>query len=370
MLLFPVMSIVKRDKSMNKLYTLAEAIKITNVSRKLMHKLIEKKFVIPEYLAGQLFFSESEINKLKAMVEENKANPDTSKNNNMLHEFPSSSDFFPRDGRLLEETNDILFKLQILKNLSTQAHLVLYKNTINPSKFLYIIEENKITYTPISLDKTTVHNIYSTKSEHTKIEVLDICCKGVAHKKMRNFLAKYFYGSHSSCMKPCTFSPSMIVDKFPIQTPLLVKVATSITNLLSIIINRKKTFYEQQREQKAIFEQKSERETIYVMESSKIYVDLSYIRSKLSLPILELDDSRFSEALKNSFASINLDLFKRKMNEIKYDAICPIHGPVKVVVGGIISPAWTWKALCGRHWEFLLCPHCFFTFNTSLIRMN
>ncbi len=55
---------------MSKLYTRAEAIKIANISRKLMHKLIEKQFVIPEHLAGQLFFSESEINKLKAMIEE------------------------------------------------------------------------------------------------------------------------------------------------------------------------------------------------------------------------------------------------------------------------------------------------------------
>jgi len=347
---------------MSKLYTRAEAIKIANISRKLMHKLIEKQFVIPEHIAGQLFFSESEINKLKAMVEENKLKPDTSKSDKMLHEFSSSSDFFPRDGRLLEETNDILFQLQVLKNLSIQTNLVLYQNMINPSKFLYVIEENQINYMPISHDKITVDKIYSIKSKYAKIEVQDICCKGVTYKKMRNFLAGYFYGSHSASM-----NNAGITDEFN----LLFKVVNNINSFLSKILRKREAAYEQQNESEDIFENKNERETVYIVNwLRKNYIDRSYIINKLSLPLLGLDDRVFSETLINSFNSIDLELLKIKMEKIKYDAVCPIHGPVKVVVGGIISPAWTWKALCGRHWEFLLCPHCFFTFSQRLICMN
>lgn len=347
---------------MSKLYTQAEAIKIANISRKLMHKLIEKQFVIPEHIAGQLFFSESEINKLKAIVEGNKLKPDTSKSGKMLHEFSSSSDFFPRDGRLLEETNDIFFQLQVLKNLSTQTHLVLYKNMINPSKFLYVIEENQITYSPISLDKITVDKIYSIKSKYAKIEVQDICFNGVKYKKMRNFLAGYFYGSHSSSMKNAGTT-----DRFP----LLLKVVNSINIFLSKILRKRGATYEQQNESEDIFEHKNERETVYIIKwLRKTHIDRSYIINKLSLPLLGLDDPVFSEALKHSVNSINLELLKIKMKKIKHDAVCPIHGPVKIVVGGIISPAWTWKALCGRHWEFLLCPHCFFNFSQRLISMN
>ncbi len=348
---------------MSKLYTLAEATKIANISRKLMHKLIEKQFVIPEHLAGQLFFSESEINKLKAMIEENKLKPDTSKSDKMLHEFSSISDFFPRDDRLLEETNDILFQLQVLKNLSTQAHLVLYQNMINPSKFLYVIEENQITYTPIGLDKTTVDNIYLIKSKRTKIEVQDICCEAMHKKGMRNFLAGYFYRSHASSMNNADTT-----DRFP----LLFKVVNSINSFLSKVLRKKKNADEQQNESENIFEYENQRATVYIIKwwLRKVYIDRSYVRNKLLLPLLGLDDHIFSEALKKSLNSIDLELLKRKMKKYRYDAVCPIHGPIKVVVGGMISPPWTWKYLCGRHWEFLLCPHCFFTFNQNLIRMN
>ena len=99
-----------------------------------------------------------------------------------------------------------------------RQHLVLYQNMINPSKFLYVIEANQIIYTPIGLDKTTVDNIYLIKSKRTKIEVQDICCEAMHKKGMRNFLARYFYGSHSSSMNNADTT-----DRFP----LLFKVVNS-----------------------------------------------------------------------------------------------------------------------------------------------
>lgn len=317
---------------MSKLYTRVEATIIANISKKLMHELIEKQIIIPEHIDGQLFFSESETNKLKALVEENKLKPDTSKIDKMLRQFSSSSDVFPRDGELLEETYDILFQLQVLKNLSTKTHLVLYKNMINPSKFLYVIEENQVTYTPIGLDKITVDKIYLIKSKYAKIEVQDICRKGTVCKQMRNFLAEYFYGNNTA-MKEQSLSK----------------------------LNKNNT--ERQYEK--------ERETVYIINQlDNTYIDHLYIKNKLSLPLLKLNDHVFSEALNHAIDSIDLELLKIKMRKKNYNAVCPIHGPVWVVIGGIISPTWTWAQLFGRHWEFSLCPHCFFTFSQRLIAMS
>lgn len=332
-----------------------------------MQKFIKKQIVNPEHRAGQLFLSENEINKLKEMIKENETEPDTNPSDDMLNAFPSSSDFFPRDGKALGETNDILFELQILDNLSEQAKLILYQNMINPSKLIYIISKNTINYTPISFDKTTINNIYSNKSEYTKTEVIDIYCKGKAHKTMRDFLSRHFYGNLPSSMEN-----TIIVDRIqlPNHFSLPMKIVINISKLLSKLLNkekeREKFFNEQQKKQH------SELETVYVMEDSKTYadIDLSYVRSKLPLPILELDDSQFLEILKNSFNFMDLNLLKRKMDQKKHSAICPIHGPVEAVIGGIISPTWTWEALCGRHWEFLLCPHCFLTFRQFLVKMN
>jgi hypothetical protein len=52
------------------------------------------------------------------------------------------------------------------------------------------------------------------------------------------------------------------------------------------------------------------------------------------------------------------------------DPICPVDGPVWPVVADIISPEWTWRNLCGRHWRTILCPRCLGQFHTDLVALN
>jgi hypothetical protein len=51
-------------------------------------------------------------------------------------------------------------------------------------------------------------------------------------------------------------------------------------------------------------------------------------------------------------------------------ALCPIDGPVRFIVGEYSSPAREWADLCGRRFEFALCPECLGTFESHLTCMN
>ena len=52
------------------------------------------------------------------------------------------------------------------------------------------------------------------------------------------------------------------------------------------------------------------------------------------------------------------------------DALCPLDGPVRPMLLEIISPNWTWKNLCGRHWASALCPRCLGEFTAQLVALN
>lgn len=52
------------------------------------------------------------------------------------------------------------------------------------------------------------------------------------------------------------------------------------------------------------------------------------------------------------------------------DAICPLDGRVRPLLLEIVSPEWTWKNSCGRHWASALCPHCLGEFTAQLVALN
>ena len=55
---------------------------------------------------------------------------------------------------------------------------------------------------------------------------------------------------------------------------------------------------------------------------------------------------------------------------LEYDAFCPVDGPVNVIIGELKSPAWTWRSLCGRCYELILCPRCLGLFSLYLTKMS
>jgi hypothetical protein len=57
-------------------------------------------------------------------------------------------------------------------------------------------------------------------------------------------------------------------------------------------------------------------------------------------------------------------------NRGRYDAICPVDGYIKTVAGELKSPRWTWRALCGRQYKIILCPHCLGAFYVLLASMS
>jgi hypothetical protein len=49
---------------------------------------------------------------------------------------------------------------------------------------------------------------------------------------------------------------------------------------------------------------------------------------------------------------------------------CPLDGVVKPIEIHERSPDWTWREVCGRQWTYEVCPHCLFSFRSSLSLMN
>ena len=52
------------------------------------------------------------------------------------------------------------------------------------------------------------------------------------------------------------------------------------------------------------------------------------------------------------------------------DALCPLDGPVRTIDIELVSPRWTWHALCGRHWTGKACPLCMGVFFMRLSKMS
>jgi hypothetical protein len=50
--------------------------------------------------------------------------------------------------------------------------------------------------------------------------------------------------------------------------------------------------------------------------------------------------------------------------------LCPIDGPVAGIQGKVTSPGWTWRELCGREWQSVLCPHCLGELAETGFKMN
>ncbi len=53
-----------------------------------------------------------------------------------------------------------------------------------------------------------------------------------------------------------------------------------------------------------------------------------------------------------------------------FDALCPFDGPVPLSLAEVISPAWTWDHLVGRHFLHAVCPRCLGVFATLLVAMS
>ena len=51
-------------------------------------------------------------------------------------------------------------------------------------------------------------------------------------------------------------------------------------------------------------------------------------------------------------------------------ALCPIDGPVPFIVGEYSAPKSDWENLCGREFEYALCPRCLGTFEERMTFMN
>ena len=51
-------------------------------------------------------------------------------------------------------------------------------------------------------------------------------------------------------------------------------------------------------------------------------------------------------------------------------SICPLDGVVTPIVGTLRTSPESWRALCGREWRVILCPHCLGEFCDELTMMN
>lgn len=65
-----------------------------------------------------------------------------------------------------------------------------------------------------------------------------------------------------------------------------------------------------------------------------------------------------------------MKFFTKSNTEMCFDAICPLDGTVQVSRIDVLSPLWTWESLCGRHYEYIVCPHCLGTFTSKLVALN
>ncbi len=54
----------------------------------------------------------------------------------------------------------------------------------------------------------------------------------------------------------------------------------------------------------------------------------------------------------------------------KYDVICPLDGPVDIVIAYSLRSEWTWKHRCGRFWLLGLCPHCLGLLGKHILALN
>jgi hypothetical protein len=81
---------------------------------------------------------------------------------------------------------------------------------------------------------------------------------------------------------------------------------------------------------------------------------------------------RGRDSVRDGFRDLRLvDLSAGETASLEGDvALCPIDGPVPFVVGEYSSPRSDWKNLCGREFEYALCPRCLGAFEVKLTFMN